>query len=207
MNTVKRSSILSIWLKPREGVRYLETASHFLLITGLTLIYFVQISTFVLSLEKLTIAPLLTYKGVTFILLFLLALGLWTFTFIQAFTMTVWSVAKRFNGQGTIPQTRAAVIGVLAWFMPLGFFWLIIYFTNRQPDAGLILQIIRIAAYLGGFATLLYGIVVMLKTVSEAHSFGLWRSLFSISISTLILYGIIRAVLACEPIRHFFSAF
>jgi len=186
MNT--QNSFLSIWLKPQKGVQYLQTTSHFLLIVGLTLVYFIQISTFVLSLDKMTVAPLFTSKGLTLTILVLLAIGAWTFTFIQAFTMVIWSVAKNLKGQGTIQQTRAAIIGTLAWFMLIGFFWLIVYFINRQPDAGLALLILKIASYLGAFGALISGSVILVKTISDVNSFGIWRSLVSILLSTAILY-------------------
>jgi hypothetical protein len=185
-----QNSILSIWFKPRESARYLQTTSHFLLITGLALIYFLQLTTFVLSLDKTTTDPLFTSKGLTLSILVLLALGTWTFTIIQAFTMVIWSVARRFKGHGTIVQTRAAMIGSLAWFMLIGFCWLTVYFINKQPDAGLALLIVKIASYLGAFAALIYGVVSLVKTVSNINGFGIWRSIASIILSSIILYGV-----------------
>jgi hypothetical protein len=190
MFEMMQNSIFSIWFRPREGMRYLQTTSHFLLIFGLALIYFIQISIFVLSLEKSTIAPLFSSTGLKLTILVFLGLGASTFTVIQAFTMTIWSVARRFKGQGTIQQTRAAIIGVLAWFMLIGFFWLIVYFINRQPDVLLILLIIKIASYLGALTALLCGSIILVKTVSEIHNFGFWLSLLSIFFSIVILYGV-----------------
>lgn len=192
-----QNSMLSIWLKPQEGARYLQTTSHFLLITGLTLIYFIQISAFVLSLDKAIVDPLFTSKGLTLAILVLLAIGAWTFTVIQAFTMVIWSVAKRFKGQGTIQQTRAAIIGTLAWLMLIGFFWLTVYFINRQPDIGIFLLTIKVISYLGAFAALISGCVILAKTVSRINGFGIWRSIASIGLSSIILYG---AALVLFPI-------
>lgn len=184
-----QNSIFSIWVKPQEGARYLQTTSHFLLITGLTLIYFIQMSTFVLSLDKAIVDPLFTSKGLKLAILVLLAIGAWTFTVIQAFTMIIWSVAKRFKGQGTIQQTRAAIIGTLAWFMLIGFFWLTVYFINRQSDVGTFLLVIKIASYFGAFAALISGCAILVKTVSRVNGFGVWRSIASIGLSSIILYG------------------
>jgi hypothetical protein len=184
-----QNSILSIWFKPQEGARYLQTTSHFLLITCLTLIYFLQITIFVLSLDKATTDPLFTSKGLTLAILVLLAIGAWTFTVIQAFTMVVWSVARRFKGQGTIQQTRAAIIGSLAWFMLIGFFWLTIYFINRQSHIGIVLIAVKVSSYLGIFAALISGCSLLAKTVSYINGFGIWRSIASIVLSSIILYG------------------
>lgn len=185
-----QNSILSIWFKPQEGTRYLQTTSHFFLITGLTLIYFIQMTTFVLSLDKATTDPLFTSKGLTLAILVLLAIGAWTFTVIQAFTMVIWSVARRFKGQGTIQQTRAAMIGTLAWFMLIGFFWLTVYFINRQPNIGVVLLVIKVASYLGAFAALISGCTILVKTISRINGFGIWRSITSIVLSSIILYGV-----------------
>lgn len=192
-----QNSILSIWFRPREGVRYLQTKSHFLLILGLTLIYYIQLTTFVLSLDKKTIAPLFSSKGLTLAILVLLALGAWTFTLIQACTMVTWSVAKRLKGQGTIPQTRATIIGTLAWFMLIGFFWLTVYFILQESEIGVFLRILKGVSYVSAFAALIYGVIFLVKTIADINGFGIWRSLASILLSSIILYA---AALVIFPI-------
>ncbi|MBS0647897.1 MAG: hypothetical protein JSS10_01575 [Verrucomicrobia bacterium] len=194
---IDQNSILSIWLRPREGVRYLQTKSHFLLIIGLTLVYYAQLVTFVLSLDPKTVNPLFSSKGLILALLVLLALGAWTFTFIQACTMVMWSVARKLKGQGTIPQTRAVVIGTLAWWMPISIFWLTVYFILRQSEIGISLRLLEIASFLGAFAVLVCGILFLMKTLSDIQGFGIWRSLATILFSSVILYG---AALIIGPI-------
>lgn len=195
MTTPKLNPILSLWLKPRSSVYQLESSSHFLLILGLTLFNFFQLCLFVLSLDKLTLAPLISFKGLALTILTFLALGAWTFTIIQAFTMVIWSVAKRMDGQGTIHRTRAAVIGALFRFVPTISFFLMIYFTNKIPNAGGVILSIKVAAYLGMFATPIYGLVGMVKSVSEAQSFGIWKAIIAIALSSAILYGAAQVII------------
>ena len=125
-----------MWTQPRKIVGYLDQspATQFRLIAALTLLYFIQISIFVLSLEKLTIAPLLTLKGLSLIVYSIFTIGSGSVAAIYILTLAFWIGAKCFNGHGTLPQTRAAVIWTLVWSIPVGFFLLLIYFTIRQPN-------------------------------------------------------------------------
>jgi phosphotransferase system glucose/maltose/N-acetylglucosamine-specific IIC component len=90
----------------------------------------------------------------------------------------IWGTAHCFKGQGTLPQTRGAVIWTLLCSIPIGFFLLLIYFTFRRQDLGSLSLLIRIASYAGVLTTLIYGFIVLLKAVSATHHFGLWRAFF-----------------------------
>lgn len=184
--------LLSKWYKPREIVRYLNqsSSSHFRLMAGLTVIYFIQISTFILSLEKMTISPLFSRNGLNLIVWFFLSVAAGLFVFIYTSTLALWWGAKCLNGTGTLPQTRAAVIWTLVCSIPIGFFLLLLYFVFRHQHLVQLGQIIKIVSFLGIFATLIYGLIVLIKTVSETHSLSLWRAFFSILLGLIILFAI-----------------
>lgn len=188
-------SLVSNWRNPRQIVHYLQHTPllQFRLMAGLTFTYFVQASIFILSLEKITFAPLMSLDGIKLIFWFLLSVGFTSFVVIYASTFVIWVCAKCFNGKGTLPQTRAAIIWTLVSLIPVGFLLLLIYFTFTHPHLGRLSFVMRMACYLGILATLIYGFIVMIKTVSETHRLGLWNSFFAammgVAMFSLLLYA------------------
>ncbi len=124
----------------------------------------------------------------------IIALGFGSLTVIYATSLAVWVGAKCFNGQGTLLQTRSAILWTLVWSIPIGFFLLLIYFTIRRPDHGTVALIIRIISYLGALTTFIYGFIVLITTVSETHRFGIWRSLFSVLLGLIMLTTVLFAL-------------
>lgn len=167
------------WYRPRVVVRYLDRSSwaQMILLALLTLAYFVMASTFILSLDRINLAPLLTIKGLLLIVYSLLTIGFGSFTAIYASTLALWTGARILDGKGSLPETRAAVIWTLAWSIPTGIFLLLIYFTIRNPDHGTVALVIRICSYLGVLVTLIYQTFVLLITLSEVQRFGILRSI------------------------------
>ena len=192
IGSMEEQSLTTLWYRPRKIVRYLDRSlkAQLRIITALALIYFIQASIFMLSLDKITLAPLFTPKGLLLIIYAFLTIGIGAITAIYASTLAIWTGAKVLDGQGTLTQTRAAVIWTLVWSIPIGFFLLVIYLTIRQPDHGLVALLMRIVSYLGVLATAIYGFIVLLKTISEVQSFGLSRALASVIFGVLLLAAI-----------------
>ncbi len=174
-------SILPILWKPRAIVRYLNQRprSHLIILAILSVFYFAQISIFILSLEKITFAPLLSWNGLKLVVFSFLTVLVGTFTLIQTVTLTIWVCAKSIGGQGTLPETRNALSWALMWMLPLGLFLLLIYFTIRNPEHGRIALAIRIASYIGSLAALVYMWIVLCATMSEVNRFSLQRAFLS----------------------------
>lgn len=184
------SAFFSIWHKPKEILRCLHQSklSHHQLILILTLVYFIQIGTFILSLEKITLAPLFTWDGLQLIVGFFVSVGLWSFVLTYLLTLTLWIGAKCFRGAGTLPQTRGAVIWTLISTLPIGFFFLLTYFAFSHPNLGSFSTLLRIVSYLGIFATLIYGFNILIKTLAEIHRLRSGQA-FAASLMGLILIG------------------
>ena len=196
MNNVQ-PSFRSMWYKPREVVRYLHQSqsSHFRIIGALAFIYFIQLSTYVLFLEKLTFAPLLSLKGLQLILYVLLFLGIGSFVAINVVTLMIWLGAKCMNGQGTLLDTRAAVIWTFVGLIPIGFFLLLLYFVFRHQNLEQVGLVIEIASYLGLLITLVCGFIILLTTISETHRFGLWRSFLVVVLGVVMISTIVYSAL------------
>lgn len=200
-NSLEPSTNL-MWLKPRQMVRYLDRSPviQFFLMVALALLYFIQASLFILSLEKITIAPLLSFKGLCLVFWSMIALGSGLFTAIYLLTFVIWAGTKCFNGQGSLPQTRAAIVWTFATSMPLGFFLLLIHFTIRLPDQVPIPIIIRIISYLAFLANLMYGFVILIITISEMHRLRMMRALGSVILGVLML----ATILTTPFLKRFF---
>lgn len=189
------SSIFSIWHKPKEIIRYLHHSalSHHQLMLMLALVYFIQIGAFILSLEKITFAPLLSLEGLKLILWFFILVGMRSFVIIYVFTLVLWATAKAFKGVGTLPQTRGAIIWTLISTIPIGFFLLLINFAFRSPSLGSFSTLIRIVSYAGILATWIYGFIVLNQTVAETHHIGTQRAFFSTVLGLILFLAIIFA--------------
>ncbi len=189
---MQTSSLVSIWYKPREIIRYLQQSpiSHHWLMLMLCSVYFLQLGTFILSLDKITVAPLLSLDGLKLILLFFALVALRSFVIIYTATFAIWAAAKCFHGRGTLPQTRGAVIWTLISTIPVGFFLLLINFTFNMTDMSSLPLIVRIVSYAGIFSNLIYGFIVMLKTVAETQRFSLWRAFFT-TVLGLVLFSVV----------------
>lgn len=183
----------SLLSKPRTAVRYLDRSlkTQLILIALLTISYFILASIFILSIDKVTLAPLLSLKGLLLIIYSLLTIGIGSITAIYASTLAIWIGARCLNGQGSLPETRAAVIWTLVWSIPIGFFLLLIYLTIRRPDHSTFTLLIRVASYLGVLATVVYQTFILLTTLSEVQRFGLSRALASIlfAIALFVVMG------------------
>lgn len=175
--------------KSREVVRHLDQSTflQFGLFFLLTFVYFLQLWTFVLSIDEITAAPLLTKKGFLLIILTFLALGAGIISFVYAITLAIWTFSSKFNGQATLQETRAAIICAMLWTIPIGFYLLIIYLTIRDPSHGSLALGMRIAAYLATPVTLVSSFIVLLKTVSEMNRFGIWRAFLSVVLGFISL--------------------
>jgi hypothetical protein len=189
-------SLSSIWHKPRRVVRYLEAAPrfYFCILAVLSLCYFFQISAFMLSLPEFTFASLMTLNGLKLTGWSFLFVLVSLFTAIQAAALAVWVCAKRFGGQGTLPQTRNALAWSLLWTIPLIGFLLLIYFTIILPEQGVIAVVIRIISYIGTLAIVLYLPVIFVTTLSEAQRFGLWRAFISAVFGLILFAAFVFAV-------------
>jgi hypothetical protein len=188
MQTFVQSS-KAFLLKPREMVRHLHQSplAQYLLIALLTLVYCIYISTYALSLPKLTLQPLLTLKGFIAILYVLFTIGLGLLFLIYTSSLTIWLAAKSLNGQGTLHQTRPAIIWTLVWSIPSGFFLLLMFLTIQGPDPTHLKLWVRICAYLGFPLTLFYAFTVLLRTIAEVHQFNLWKAFSSIALGLALL--------------------
>ena len=189
------NSILSIWHKPKEIIRNLHQSalSHHQLMLMLALVYFIQIGAFILSLEKITFAPLFSLNGLKLIIWFFIQVGMRSFVITYVFTLALWATAKSFTGLGTLPQTRGAVIWTLISTIPIGFFLLMVNFAFRHPGLGSFSPLIRIVSYAGILATLIYGFIILLKTMTQAHGFGTGRAFFSTILGLILFLAIIFA--------------
>ncbi len=181
-------TLLSVWRKPRRAVHYLDAAPrvYFCVLAILAISYFLQISAFMLSLPEITFAPLMTLRGLELIGWSFLTVLVGIFTAIQAGALAIWICAKVVGGQGTLPQTRNALAWSLLWTIPLGVFLLLIYFTIRLPQQGVIAVLVRIISYTGTLAILIYLPFVFVATVSEAQRFSSWRALASVVFGSLL---------------------
>jgi hypothetical protein len=189
---MRSNTLIAIWYKPRKIIHYLQRSalSHFRLMMALAFIYFVLIGTFLLSLEKFTISPLFSLNGVKLILLIFLQIGARSFAFIYIASLIIWAAAKGFQGQGTLPQTRGAVIWTLICTIPIGFFLLLLNFAYTHPDFPWPFTVVSLIAMP---INLIYGFIVLLQTVSETHRFGLMRAFFSTVLGLAILSAILFA--------------
>jgi hypothetical protein len=189
---MQTSSLVSIWYKPKEVIRYLHQSpiSHHWLMLMLSAVYFLLIGTFVLSLDKILAAPLLSLNGLILIPLFFAAVALQSFVIIYVVTFTIWAAAKCFHGKGTLVQTRGAIIWTLISTIPAGFFLLLINFAFNLTDMGSVPILIRMISYAGVLATLIHGFIVMLKTVAETQRFSLWSAFFA-TLLGLILFSVV----------------
>lgn len=180
-----------MWNKPREIVRYLDRSPslQFGIMAALVIIYFIQLSLFTFSIKE-AVEPLLTRNGLYLSIYTFLIMGCGLFTSIYILTLAIWIAAKCFDGHGTLPQTRAAIIWTSVWSIPIGIFLLLIYFTIREPDHGMMAICIRIASYLGVIATTFFGFTVLLKSLSEVHGFTLWLSFSSIMLGAAELAAV-----------------
>ena len=155
---------------------------------GLVVIYFIQVVAFALAIDRDKMAPLFTSKGAILAVYFLILLAIGAFVVVQASTLALWSAARLFNGQGTLQQTRAAVIWTLLGSIPIGFFWLILYFAyTHQELLGKAAPLIAMVSYASGVATLIYMLIVLLVTLSETNKIGLWKAFFSLGLGSIIL--------------------
>lgn len=190
-------SLASLWYRPRAIVPYLDSSPRLqmLLIAAWTVAYFILGSIFILSIERVTLAPLLSLKGLLLILYSFAALGIGFVTAIYATSLALWTGARFLNGQGTLPQTRAAVVWTFVWSIPLGIFLLLIYLTIRQPDSGLFTLLIRICSYLGVLATFSYQAFVLLTTLSEVQRLGIFRSTLAAITGILLFAAALRIVI------------
>ncbi|MCE5316496.1 MAG: hypothetical protein LLG04_03925 [Parachlamydia sp.] len=185
----------SLWYRPRVVVRYLDRSlkTQILLIALLTLAYFILAGIFILSLDKITLAPLLSLKGLLLIFYSLLTLGIGSITAIYASTLALWTGARFLDGQGSLPETRAAVIWTFVWSIPIGIFLLLIYLTIRQPDQGPVALLIRTCSYLGVLATFIFQAFVLLTSLAEVQRLGVLRAIASVIFGIAFLSTIVWA--------------
>jgi hypothetical protein len=191
----KPQSFLSTWYKPREMVRYLLShrphAFYTFATIGLILIYFVQFALFCLSIETMPAQAFLNIKGLIAAGWVLLLITIVVFTVVNVFIVAFWKIARNIRGTGSILETAVAFLWTLISFLPLVFFYLISHYAFDQALLGKSAVFLKIASYVGFLATLIYGFIVLLKTLSEVHRFNLWRSFFSILLGTLVSCTII----------------
>ena len=82
-------------------------------------------------------------------------------------------------------------VGVVS--IPIGFFLLMVNFAFRHPGLGSFSPLIRIVSYAGILATLIYGFIILLKTMTQAHGFGTGRAFFSTILGLILFLAIIFA--------------
>lgn len=201
MDTLKPSSLILMWFKPRKTIRYLShycqsSLSHFGMMAGVVLLYFIQLELFLrVSGEDTPIAKALSLENFPAIGMFFVLLGAWSYIVINTLTLTIWMVAKYLKGKASLPETRLALLWSMVCFIPHNFFAVLLQYTFKRMELGqetLKLEIIFLIAVI---VSAIYGFIVMLKTISETHHFSLWRSFCSIflglPIALVILFTII----------------
>lgn len=188
-----------MWFKPRNGVRYLEEfpMTQLWIMVGLCFLYFFQFTAFLLQMDEYTIAPLLTFKGFVLAVYFMLYLALGALITTLAASLAFWAAARCFNGEGTLPQTRAAVVWTFLLSAPLGFFWLMLYFAySHQGLLGKAAGVVGAVSYIGAIATVIYMLIVLMITLSEINKFRLGRSFLTLVVGAVIFAVIAYALLA-----------
>jgi hypothetical protein len=68
---------------------------------------------------------------------------------------------------------------------------LILSYIFRHPDLGPLLIYLKTACLLGILVLLVYGFIVLVKTISEIHQIGSWKGFFSIVLGLVILTSMI----------------
>jgi hypothetical protein len=192
---MKATSFIAVWCKPKTVMNYFHESSwsHYRLMLMLALVYFIQFGLFILSLEKITVAPLLSLDGFKLIVWFFLLVGLRCFVIIYIAVFALWAAAKVFKGQGTLPQTRGAVIWTLISTLPIGFFLLLINFAFRHPNLGLVAPVIRIVSYLGILWSFTFGFRLLFKTMAEIHHSTGLRTFAAVFLGLVVLLVILFA--------------
>lgn len=186
-----KTKFLQIWSNPRETVLYFQQslALQFRLYACLTLIYLIQTSAFFLFLKNFTSIPLFRLNGLELVFWYFLTVSLTTLIIILCAALAIWPCARLFKGQGTLLQTCTSVMCVLISLIPIGFLLLLVQFLFLV-NFGVLSQIVRMFCYFGFLATMIYGFIVFLETISEIHRFGLKRAFFSIVLGLAILAAI-----------------
>lgn len=200
MEALKPHSLISIWFKPRKTIRYLthyyqSPSSHFRIIVGLACIYFIQLSLLMLQIDSFPAYKFLTtVRGLQVIALVFLSIGLYTFIGVSTSAVVFWMSAKSLKGHGSLPMTRTALLWTMICTIPIGFVCLLLMFITHHAHLTPARFIIEAVSCVGLLVSLIYGFIVILKTISETHSFGLWRALFAIILGSIIECGIVFTI-------------
>ena len=183
---------LLYWFKPRAIIHHLSVdyskSTHFRVIAALSVIYFIQISIFILSIDRIPSSAFFSFKGLQAIPLLLLLIGLATYTLINMSTLIIWICTKWLKGKGSLPQTRSALLCAAICSTPIGFFCLLFQFTFNRPNLEGIAIPINIISFIGLISVLISGLIVMVKVLSRVHKITILRSLFSIIFGNLLLF-------------------
>lgn len=200
---ISHSMLLARWLKPRLGLEYLEKTPYaqFRTIAALSVLYFIQVSLFILLMGKSVFTPLLTIKGLILALVFIVVLVVGTFVAIQAASIAFWWVAKQFKGCGTLAQTRAAVVWSSVGSSLMGCFWLLLYASfSNQHILGKMAIVLALFSYVGGVATIVYMLISLVRALSEINKLGYLRTVYVVIAGLVILGGIVGAILRLRNI-------
>lgn len=161
----------------------------------LALLYFVQAGAYVLSIEEYTLAPLISLKGLELIFYSLLLSLLLTFVTLQGLTMALWTAARCFHGEASIQKTRNAALWTMVCSAPLGFFWLFFFQAYQHREfLGKISVLIGTISFLGIFATIVFMLYSLYKSVADVYQLGRWKTIATLMIALTLCYALLFAV-------------
>ncbi len=159
--------------------------SQFRIIFLWMLICFIQTGLFALSFENFSFSRFLNFSSLLTLLAFFLFFIELSFIIANISAFAFWISAKCLKGRGTYSKTCVAFLWVMVYFtLPFGFSTVLIKFN--WPMAFIIKKIFLI----GKIASLIFGFLAMVKSLSSVHNFSLIRGFFALILGCSILFPV-----------------
>ncbi len=186
---------ISLWINPRATIQKLTVSyspsNDVRLILLLSLAYFIQISLFILMVDVIPGSVLISMKGLQAIIWGILVLGIGSYTYASLTSFMMWNIAKWFKGEGSLVNTRTALVCSMFTYLPVGFSILLVYFAYSQKLIGKPIFLLDIISLIGLPLVFIYSFILMLKMIAEINHFSLWWAFISILLCGLLQAGII----------------
>ncbi len=187
-------------LKPRQAVQFFSktfsaTRLHFLLIGILALTYLTQGTLFIASIDTLpTFNPTGISKFSAFFWTYALIFTA-LYAIIQLCVLLIWKISQCLKGIASLKDTRLALTWSLICSAPMGFFLLLFQLTFNQPAMRFV-NMIDTLALVGFLFFQIYGIITLLKGVSQLNQFSISKSLVTWLATLFVIGGGIYAIRA-----------
>lgn len=207
--SIKIKQLLFIWQKPRSAITLFlnkETRfTHLRITIFLAFFYFFQLSALLWSVHLLSdISSFFTLEGSEWLVWLFIGLVAAITVILSVFSLVLFSFAKSLGGVGTFSQTRTAVYWSSMTTLPISFFFLLFIgfgkinlMAHAQGSSRPIYSVIlQSASAIGLLISLIYGVIVFSKMVSELHRISIWRalasSLLGLSVSLILVVIILK---------------